>query len=993
MATPNASLLIAHLRQALQELPADLPLGSHRQYPFAPFSYDQNRLESTEDLAGTVSCVFKQAFGWRADSPLVLKARGTQIEATANVLEEYITKCPENSAILVKWAEDLLKAARVALGDQAALENMLNDGKPPVKRAKRTHTNKREVNGVQQTILSFKGSESSQPSKNKESLKRKAPEEEANTPSDQGESDGEDVENVEPKTWVCRGKRYPLIDSKETEHDVGRPALAFLKKASLKCQTKGYPGKERTRYRCISNDCARSWASRAVDRISKHTVKCRYVSDDLRRLAELEMVQKAPSVLAAEAESALDDTTKPKKPAPGQHCDSAKLSGQPTLRKLVGEAGRKQSSARLDVKHTYLFCQAGIPLHIADLACWKDAWNEVAPYYKTPTCSKLADALIPREASHLREEKMKLLSKETGGMTLSFDGGSTTHQSFTSISVITANRRTFLLEMPDGSGESHTGEFYKLLIETWILRLGIAKVVAIVSDNASNARNGRSLLQEAYPTIQNLPDACHKLNSLIGDICGLEEIKKIVVYARKIISHFHHSLQATALLESALLTLEINSRLRTIGNTRFANVLWAIEALIECLPGLRKIVTSGQVKIKDCDRILRGDSTGTVRFELELKQVAAVLAPIARAIVCLESPFANPADVYMHWLALAAWLQRIFKDDTIDLTPKTVEGIVLYYNHRFQEVIDDAPSDIYFTALCLDPRWRHSKVLGKSNHLAARVVLSGQKIAGNLSNEPQLQPKAYKRLGEFLYSMIGAQRGFDKKHGLKTYLTEHKTSHLKRQFDLELDLFSFGRYPFVYQDKSESPHDWWRRLACDPASLIPAFAVRIYDICPNSMVDERVMSNVTWLNSPLRNRQRIELTSSIIEVRQWANFSEKKHQLSHARKPALSFKDMERTSGHRPDPPLREGQPPLLDGAMLDLLDSTVNGLQDLYGKNQALGLHVDPDISVADLDELTELLEVSGGDGSQKGTENRKDVQVVEVSDDEDGEWGEWRP
>lgn len=75
----GSSLLISRLRRQLSNLPSDSPLGSHRQYPFAPFQYDQDRLEKTEDLAGTVGHVFNQAFGWREEHPLVLKARGPQI--------------------------------------------------------------------------------------------------------------------------------------------------------------------------------------------------------------------------------------------------------------------------------------------------------------------------------------------------------------------------------------------------------------------------------------------------------------------------------------------------------------------------------------------------------------------------------------------------------------------------------------------------------------------------------------------------------------------------------------------------------------------------------------------------------------------------------------------------------------------------------------------------------------------------------------------------
>ena len=46
-------------------------------------------------------------------------------------------------------------------------------------------------------------------------------------------------------------------------------------------------------------------------------------------------------------------------------------------------------------------------------------------------------------------------------------------------------------------------------------------------------------------------------------------------------------------------------------------------------------------------------------------------------------------------------------------------------------------------------------------------------------------------------------------------------------------------------------------------------AIRIYSASVNSMADERTASNFTWFNSSLRNQQKVETLTWMIQIRQW----------------------------------------------------------------------------------------------------------------------------
>ena len=46
-------------------------------------------------------------------------------------------------------------------------------------------------------------------------------------------------------------------------------------------------------------------------------------------------------------------------------------------------------------------------------------------------------------------------------------------------------------------------------------------------------------------------------------------------------------------------------------------------------------------------------------------------------------------------------------------------------------------------------------------------------------------------------------------------------------------------------------------------------AIQIHSASVNSMADERTASNFTWFNSSLRNRQKVETLTRMIQIRQW----------------------------------------------------------------------------------------------------------------------------
>jgi hypothetical protein len=97
--------------------------------------------------------------------------------------------------------------------------------------------------------------------------------------------------------------------------------------------------------------------------------------------------------------------------------------------------------------------------------------------------------------------------------------------------------------------------------------------------------------------------------------------------------------------------------------------------------------------------------TRYLRFQLQLVQYIAIVGPLARSLWSLEASQANAADIFIFWLAIASNLKDIFSksSDTTGISQTLARQVTAIINRRYKAMIDESPSDIYFTAFFLDP--------------------------------------------------------------------------------------------------------------------------------------------------------------------------------------------------------------------------------------------------------------------------------------------------
>jgi hypothetical protein len=94
--------------------------------------------------------------------------------------------------------------------------------------------------------------------------------------------------------------------------------------------------------------------------------------------------------------------------------------------------------------------------------------------------------------------------------------------------LITSSREEYLYSLQNYSSDCHTTEFLTNKIDEIIKKIGVNKIGAIVSDNASNIAAARKAIVLKYPNIINLRCIVHCFNLISQDIIKIPFTDKLL---------------------------------------------------------------------------------------------------------------------------------------------------------------------------------------------------------------------------------------------------------------------------------------------------------------------------------------------------------------------------------------------------------------------------------------------------------------------------------
>ncbi|KAF8487250.1 hypothetical protein DFH94DRAFT_621639 [Russula ochroleuca] len=309
--------------------------------------------------------------------------------------------------------------------------------------------------------------------------------------------------------------------------------------------------------------------------------------------------------------------------------------------------------------------------------------------------------------------------------------------------------------------------------------------------------------------------------------------------------------------------------------------------------------------------------TRYLRFQLQLVQYIAIVGPLARSLWSLEASQANAADIFIFWLAIASNLKDIFSksSDTTGISQTLARQVTAIINRRYKAMIDESPSDIYFTAFFLDPHqyqihsfdcYTCSDVLKKPTTMSVtlKILSIKQRPCDRDVDAAESVPhaRAYTRVKAFLKQMLRdivetvklAGHDLDTSNPCHRLVAQLGSNRVVSDFCQQLLAFSRQEWPFTDPITHGNALTWWESLEQHPhACVLAMLAIKIFSVLVNSMPDERTGSKITWFNSPLRANQDVSTLVNMIQIGQWYSVH-KKGGPKEKHRPVVKFRDMEK---------------------------------------------------------------------------------------------------
>ncbi|XP_058182231.1 uncharacterized protein LOC131300412 [Rhododendron vialii] len=183
-----------------------------------------------------------------------------------------------------------------------------------------------------------------------------------------------------------------------------------------------------------------------------------------------------------------------------------------------------QTNDREDVYQRFarFFYGNGIPFNVARSPFWTDMVTRInnAPKgYKAPNYEKIRISLLDKEQSKVQRALTPIMQDwSTHGLSIASDGWSNLKNQQLINTMAVSGGRAIFVNGHDVSGIEKTGLNIAEFIFKAIDFVGPSNVVQVITDNASNCKAARAIIQDKHPHIFWSSCLAHTLNLLMKDI-------------------------------------------------------------------------------------------------------------------------------------------------------------------------------------------------------------------------------------------------------------------------------------------------------------------------------------------------------------------------------------------------------------------------------------------------------------------------------------------
>ncbi|CAG8459911.1 1989_t:CDS:2 [Acaulospora morrowiae] len=153
------------------------------------------------------------------------------------------------------------------------------------------------------------------------------------------------------------------------------------------------------------------------------------------------------------------------------------------------------------------------------------------------------------------------------------------------------DQKEYLIAIQDYSLDSQMGTYIADKISTIIEKIGSSKFAAIVTDDGSNVRVARQIINETYSQIMNIRCITYWFNLISSDLVEIPSIKLALANASMIITFFKKSHIASRLLRDEIKIMNIQGKnLEQFIKTRWVSAFNTADSLICIKPVFDKIL-------------------------------------------------------------------------------------------------------------------------------------------------------------------------------------------------------------------------------------------------------------------------------------------------------------------------------------------------------------------------------------------------------------------
>ena len=398
-------------------------------------------------------------------------------------------------------------------------------------------------------------------------------------------------------------------------------------------------------------------------------------------------------------------------PPPKSGSDSGHASQvqPPQMQPTLDDHWKKQYR---DIAYEYIarwWYDADIPFNAARSPYYQPMWDAIVACgrgFKGPSMHDLRGSLLHKEVASIEEYLTDFkLSWAKTGCTIMSDGWSDGKNRSIINFLVSCPQGTMFLRSIDASDRVKDANLLFELLDEVVMEVGVANVVQVVTDNASNYVLAGKMLEEKHKTIFWTPCAAHCIDLMLEDIGKQEWIKNTVEHAKSITKYIYNHSWVLNLMRK-------NTNGREIirpAITRFATHFLTLQSMISQAKNLQKMFSCDEWNASQWARKQDGKDTkkkvNDATFWKKAIELVKIAEPLVKVLRLVDGERLAMGYIYEAMDQAKEQIRAAYKDRVAKYGP-----IWEIIDHRWNNQLH---RPIHAAGYFLNPRYHYRALLGE----------------------------------------------------------------------------------------------------------------------------------------------------------------------------------------------------------------------------------------------------------------------------------------